>query len=171
MNATTGLFRDKSSAERAYLSATSAGYKPDEIDVVMSEETRERYYGKHETLETEVGNKSAEGAAVGGAMGATAGAIAGVIAAAGTIAVPGLGLVVAGPVAAALAGAGAGGVAAGLAGALVGWGIPEDKLKHYEKEVGDGGILIGVKPRSREDAERFASEWRANNAQDVYYNS
>lgn len=169
MNATTGLFRDKSSAERAYLAATNAGYTADEIDVVMSEETRERYYGKHETLETEVGNKSAEGAAVGGAVGATAGAIAGVLAAAGTIAVPGLGLVVAGPVAAALAGAGAGGVTAGLAGALVGWGIPEDRLKHYEKEVDDGGILIGVKPHSEEDARRFASEWRANNAQDVYH--
>ena len=105
MHATTGLFRDRTSAERAYQAATAAGYTANEIDVVMSEETRERYYGKHETLETEVGNKSAEGAAVGGALGATAGAIAGVLAAAGTIAVPGLGLVVAGPIAAGLAGA------------------------------------------------------------------
>lgn len=168
MRATTGLFTDRNSAERAYQAATAAGYSADEIDVVMSEETRERFYGKHATLETEVGNKSAEGAAVGGAVGATAGAFAGVLAAAGTIAVPGLGLVVAGPIAAGLAGAGAGGVTAGLAGALVGWGIPEDRLKTYEQGVDEGGILLGVKPHNDQDAERFASEWRAANARDVY---
>lgn len=165
---TTGLFRDRDSAERAYLSATQAGYTANDIDVVMSEETRERYYGKNETLETEVGNKAAEGAAVGGALGAAAGAIAGVVAAAGAIVVPGLGFVVAGPIAAGLAGAGAGGVTAGLAGALIGWAIPEDRLKHYESGVKDGGILIGVKHRNPEDATRVANEWRAANGQDVY---
>lgn len=167
MRATTGLFTDRKSAERAYQVATTAGYSPDEIDVVMSEETRKRFYGKHATLETEVANKSAEGAAVGGAVGATAGAIAGVLAAAGTITVPGLGLVVAGPIATGLAGAGAGGVAAGLAGALVGWGIPEDRLKTYEKGIGEGGIVLGVKPHSDQDAQRFESEWRAANARDI----
>lgn len=67
-NTVTGLFKDKESAESAYLGATNAGYSADEIDVVMSEETRERFYGKDATLVTEVGNKSAQGAAVGGAI-------------------------------------------------------------------------------------------------------
>ncbi|MFL9609183.1 hypothetical protein ACKF11_03775 [Methylobacillus sp. Pita2] len=159
----TGLFKDKDSAERAYLSATNAGYRPDEIDVVMSEETRERFYGKDTTLVTEVGNKSAEGAAVGGAIGASVGAIAGAIAATGTVlALPGLGLVIAGPLAAAVAGAGAGGVSAGIVGALVGWAIPEDRLKEYEEGVNRGGILIGVRSRSDEDSRRFAEDWESN---------
>ena len=52
-----------------------------------------------------------------------------------TIAVPGLGLVVAGPIAAALAGAGAGAAAGGLIGAMVGAGIPEDRgAKEYKRE-------------------------------------
>lgn len=159
----TGLFNDRDSAERAYRTATEAGYKHSEIDVIMSEETRERYYGKHKTLETEVGSKAAEGAAIGGAVGASAGAIAGAIAAAGTVlALPGLGLVIAGPLAAGIAGAGAGGVTAGLVGALIGWGIPEDRLKEYEQGVSDGGILIGVKPRNQDDARRFEQDWRDN---------
>ena len=55
------------------------------------------------------------------------------IAAIGTsLVIPGLGLVVAGPLAAALAGAGAGGTAGGLIGALVGHGMPEDRTKKYE---------------------------------------
>lgn len=160
MATVTGLFRDQESAERAYLSATQAGYSTSDINVIMSEETRERYYGKHATLETEVGSKAAEGAAVGGALGATAGAIAAAIAAAGTVlTMPGLGLVIAGPVAAAVAGAGAGGVTAGLVGALIGWGIPEDTLKEYETDVKNGGILIGLNSKNDEDARRFQSEW------------
>lgn len=160
MNIVTRLFRDQDSAERAYRTAAQYGYGHDEIDVVMSEETRERYYGKNATLETEVGNKAAEGAAIGGAVGGAAGAIAAAIAAMGTsLVLPGLGLVIAGPLAAAVAGAGAGGVSAGLVGALIGWGIPEDRLKEYEKGIHEGGILIGVKPRSESDARRFEEDW------------
>lgn len=160
MATVTGLFKDQDSAEKAYLSATEAGYSQNELDVIMSEETRERYYGKNATLETEVGNKAAEGAAVGGAVGASVGAIAGAIAAAGTVlALPGLGLIIAGPLAAGIAGAGAGGVSAGLIGALIGWGIPEDTLKQYESDVKDGGILIGLKSKNDDDTKRFEKEW------------
>jgi len=165
MAAVTGLFHDQQSAERAYISATEAGYSANDINVIMSEETRERYYGENATLETEVGNKAAEGAALGGALGATAGAIAGAIAAVGTaIVLPGLGLVIAGPLAAGIAGAGAGGVTAGLVGALIGWGIPEDTLKKYEADVKEGGILIGLNPKSEDDARRFQNEWAKSEA-------
>ncbi|MBL8505388.1 hypothetical protein [Methylobacillus glycogenes] len=165
----TGLFNDRDSAERAYTRALDAGYRAEEIDVVMSEETRERYYGKDATLVTEVGNKSAQGAAIGGALGASVGAIAAAIVATGTVlTLPGLGLVVAGPLAAAVAGAGAGGVSAGLVGALVGWAIPEDRLKEYEAGVNSGGILIGVRSRSDEDSQRFVRDWNENQGQHIY---
>ena len=78
----------------------------------------------------------------------TGGALA-AIAAAATVAVPGLGLLVAGPIAAALAGAGAGAVVGGGIGALVGAGIPEERVKEYESGLKEGGILMGVTPRPR----------------------
>jgi hypothetical protein len=163
MRLVTGLFKDQNSAENAYKSLAESGYKANEIDVVMSEETRKKCYGKDATLETEVGNKAAEGAAIGGAVGGTVGAIAAAIAAMGTtLVLPGLGLVIAGPVAAAVAGAGAGGVTAGVVGALIGWGIPEDRLKEYEQGIHDGGILIGVKSKSDDDARRFENDWNHN---------
>ena len=168
MSLITGLFKDQDSAENAYKSATSLGYSSDEINVIMSEDTRKKYYGKDATLETEVGNKAAEGAAIGGALGGTIGAIAAAIAAVGTsLVLPGLGLVIAGPLAAAIAGAGAGGVTAGLVGALIGWGIPEDRLKEYETGINDGGILIGVKARSDDDARRFENDWKKNSGNNV----
>ncbi len=58
--------------------------------------------------------------------------------------IPGLGLVVAGPIAAGLAGAGAGGITGGLMGSLIGWGISEDKAKIIESEIKSGGIMLGV---------------------------
>lgn len=162
MNYVTGLFRDKESAENAYRLASQTGYSDNEINVVMSEDTKEKYYGKGTTLETEVGSKVAEGAAIGGAVGGAVGATLAAIAAIGsTLAFPGLGIIVAGPLAAAIAGAGAGGVTAGLVGALIGWGIPEDRLKEYEQEVKDGGVLIGVNPRNDADRVRFENNWNA----------
>ena len=163
----TGLFNDRDSAERAYQSVTDRGYSRNDVNLVMSDETRKRHFGTGE--QTELGSKAAEGAGIGGAIGGTLGAIAAAIAAIGTsVAIPGLGLVVAGPVAAALAGAGAGAATGGLVGALIGWGIPEERVKRYEEGVRQGGILMGVKPRSEEDAKHFEKTWREYQASDVY---
>ncbi|WP_280156250.1 hypothetical protein [Piscinibacter sp. XHJ-5] len=164
----TGLFRDRESAERAYQAVTDRGYTRDDVNVVMSDETRRQHFDNAGAA-TELGSKAAEGAGIGGAIGGTLGAIAAAIAAIGTsIAIPGLGLVVAGPVAAALAGAGAGAATGGLVGALIGWGIPEERVKRYEQGVREGGILMGVKPRSEADAEHFEQAWRDHRGLDVY---
>lgn len=164
----TGLFNDRDSAERAYQSLSDRGYTKDDINVVMSDDTRTRNFSNTGQT-TELGNKAAEGAGIGGAMGGTIGAILAAVAATGTsIALPGLGLVIAGPVAAALAGAGAGAATGGLLGALVGWGIPEERVKHYESGLKQGGILIGVRPRSEADADYLEQQWRSHNGQHIY---
>jgi uncharacterized membrane protein len=62
----------------------------------------------------------------------------------GIIAVPGIGLVAAGPIIAALAGAGAGAAAGTLVGGLVGLGIPEHEAKVLDDQIRRGGILIAV---------------------------
>jgi hypothetical protein len=157
----TGLFPDRASAERAYQGAVDRGYTSSDVDLVMSDETRKRHFGDDKGRETELGNKAAEGAGVGAGIGGAVGAIAAALAAAGTtLAVPGLGLVVAGPLAAALAGAGAGGAAGGLVGALVGWNIPEERVKEYESGVRNGGILMGLRPRNDADAAHLEEHWR-----------
>lgn len=163
----TGLFRDRESAERAYGSVTTRGYSNDDVNLLMSDETRDKHFvdGK----ETELGNKALEGAGTGAAIGGTVGATLAAIAAIGTtVALPGLGLLVAGPIAAALAGAGAGGATGGIIGALIGAGIPEERVKHYEQGIKEGGILMGVEPRSDEDAEYFETEWKKNRGEEVY---
>lgn len=157
----TGMFRDKESTEGAYRSLRDRGYADDEINVMMSNETRDKHFSDGDT-ELE-GNKALEGTGAGAAIGGTLGAIIGGIAAIGTnVLLPGLGLVVWGPIAAGLAGAGAGGLTGGLVGALIGWGIPEDRAKEYESGIREGGTVLGVNPRTDEDADYFENEWRTN---------
>jgi hypothetical protein len=164
----TGLFRDRESAEQAYGSLTSRGYGKDDVNLLMSEDTRKRHF-TDDGRETEMGNKALEGAGTGAAIGGVVGATLAAIAAIGTtLALPGLGLLVAGPIAAALAGAGAGGATGGLVGALIGAGIPEERVKRYEEGIKNGGIMMGVTPRSDDDAAYFEQEWKRNRGEDVY---
>ncbi len=164
----TGMFGDRETSESAYKTLRDRGYSDAEINVIMSDATRDKYYG--EGYKSELGSKAAEGTGIGGAIGGTLGAIIGGIAAIGTnLVLPGLGLVVWGPIAAALAGAGAGGLTGGLVGALVGWGIPEERAKQYESGIKDGGIVLGVKPRSTEDADHFETEWKTNSRGEHIY--
>lgn len=163
----SGLFTDRESAERAYTSLRSRGYTDDDVNLVMSDDTRKRYFS--DDADSGLGNKAMEGAGAGSAIGGTVGAVLAALAAIGTnVVLPGLGLVVAGPLAAALAGAGAGGLTGGLIGALVGSGIPEEHAAEYESGVKSGGIYMGVNPRTREDAEFFENEWRTSGGQKIH---
>jgi hypothetical protein len=171
-NMMTAMFRDRESAERAYEELRARGYDKDDINVVLSAEGRKRHFGDevHKEGDTELGNKSLEGAGAGSAIGGTLGAIIGAVAAIGTsVAIPGLGLIVAGPLAAGLAGAGAGGLTGGLIGALVGAGIPEERAKVYEEGVKEGNIVLGFNPHNAEDARYFEQHFQKNRGEHIYY--
>jgi hypothetical protein len=94
----------------------------------MSSDTRNQHFG------VVTGSKASEGAAAGAAAGGAIGALVLGLAAVGSIAVPGIGLLAAGPLVAALAGAGAGGAS----------GIPEYEAKLYGTRLEQGGILVGA---------------------------
>jgi hypothetical protein len=110
-----------------------------------------------------------EKAGVGSAIGGTVGAIVGGIAAIGTsVALPGLGLVIAGPILAALTGAGAGGLTGGLIGGLIGAGISKETAKVYETSIKEGGIVVGVVPRTDEDRISIGQEWTSYRGEKLY---
>lgn len=163
----TGLFKTGDDAERAYHAALGLGHKDSDVNVIMAQETQQRFFKGSRTdpelrakaKETVEEGPSKPAHELGGPVGGTVGTIAPVLAAVGTLLlVPGI--VVAGPVAAALAAAGAVGVTGGVIGALTNWGIPHDRVERYEAGVRAGGILMGVKPRNDADAEALRSQWR-----------
>lgn len=162
-----GLFENKETAESAYNDALERGYSPEEINILMSDDTRKKYYGST-IAKTETSDKSMEGLAMGGALGGTVvGTLAAVVALTSTITIPGLGLVIAGPLAAGLVGAGAGSIAGGLLGALIGAGIPEEHAKIYENGIKKGGVVIVV--NSHDDTDReLLDDWKSENGRNIY---
>jgi hypothetical protein len=136
----TEVFDDKESAQKAYDDAIHLGFQPSEINVLLSEKSRKKFFEKMG------GDKSMEGLAMGGALGgAIVGTLAAIIGVGLTFTLPGLGLIISGPLAAGLVGLGAGSISGGIVGALVGWGIPQDKALYYEKRIKSGGIVLAVK--------------------------
>jgi hypothetical protein len=146
----TAIFNSRSQAEMAVDELLKAGFSRDDISLLMSESTRGREFAVKKT--TKVPEATAAGMTVGGVIGAVAAGLAAV----GTLVIPGLSLVAAGPLVAALAGLGAGAAAGGLTGALIGLGIPEHEAKFYDQEIAKGGILVGV--YAHDDRGKLAKE-------------
>ena len=162
----TCSFRDREAAERAYGALTTRGYGKDDISLLMSDEARNRHFPKT-AVTTELGSKAAEGAGIGAVAGGGLGALLLGLAAAG-FAIPGVAILAMGPLAAALTGAGSGGAVGALIGALVGSGIPEERAKLYERDIKEGGIVMGVTPRSDEDADYLEREWKNARGEQIY---
>lgn len=167
----SGTFQYREDADSFYKVLQQRGYTFEDVNIAMTQDTRNRYYSESEVVTTESsGTKSAEGAAAGSAVGGVVGAIAGAIIAAGaSIALPGIGLIVAGPIAGALAGGGVGGAAGGIIGGLVGLGVSEDWAEVYEKDIKEGKVVITVNPKNFEDAQFIEEKMRAHQAENVYY--
>lgn len=154
----TALFPDRPSAERGWDAVIARGYKASDINAVVSQDT-------HKTLlavETKpTGDKALEGAGVGGAIGLSAGAMTAVLIAVGSaLLLPGVGLVLAGPIVAGMAGAGVGGAIGVVIGAMVGADIPEKHVKLIEEHVKRGGFVLTVHARSIPDANAIELDWK-----------
>jgi len=146
----TGLFKNRIAAEAAVDAIMKRGYTRDDISVLMSDATR------HKEFAVQTRTHAADGAGIGGAVGGAVGAVLAAIAAVGsTLILPGINLVIAGPIVAALAGAGAGGATGGIIGALIGAGIPEYRAKVYEAGLRGGGILLGVEAKTDEEVDKL----------------
>ena len=168
----TGLFTDGDSAQQAYQAALDLGYEAADVNLVMTDETRKRFFSSRD-VDPELRDKAQETVEegpskpaheLGGPVGGTMGTVAPALAAVGTLLlVPGI--IVAGPVAIALTAAGAVGITGGVIGALTNWGIPKDRVEQYESDIRAGGVLMGVNARSGEDVQALKSRWRQAGAQ------
>lgn len=155
------VFRDWNDATRAVGKLQDVGFDDDQIGIAR--------------LDTESGNlrqesvsgeKKDDGEKVAGgiAAGAAVGGVAGLLAALASLAIPGVGPIVAGgmlattfgtaagtAIAGAGVGAGIGAAAGGLIGALTSLGLSEDEARWYESGMRSGGTLVTVRAGARAD--------------------
>ncbi|HTF87719.1 MAG TPA: hypothetical protein VK843_04870 [Planctomycetota bacterium] len=168
-----GIFDAPHAANQAFECLLQRGHQPNEIGIMIAEETKKRFYlpsllthpldAPETTLTPEEEEKRVDkletravmqGAGAVSAVGALGGLI---VAATAAVIVPGLGLLLLGP----LAGLGAG------FGAYVGgvYAVPAIEADHakqmaqYEAEVKAGKVLIHVTPRDADDEREIRKQW------------
>jgi len=140
----------------------SAGFSGNDISVLLADKAGTR------DLAVNNSTKVPEAATTGAGTGAVLGGVLGWLAGIGTLAIPGLGpLIAAGPIMAALGGAAVGGTAGGLTGALVGMGIPEYEARQYEGKVKAGSALISVHSDDSDETRRAKEIFERAGAKDI----
>lgn len=157
-----GIFATRSALVTAMDRLRDAGFRNTDVSVLapVNEGTKD--------IGHEKATKAPEGATAGAASGALLGGILGWLAGVGSLAIPGVGpLVAAGPIMAALAGAGGAGIAGGVLGSLAGMGVPEYEAKRYEGRVKSGGILLSVHCDSGDWEKRAEQILKECGAEDV----
>jgi len=157
-----GIYRDSTAAEGAVNRFLANGFSNNDVSVLLpdSRSTREFAHEKN--------TKAPEGTAAGATTGAVFGGTLGLLAGIGSLAIPGLGPVIAaGPIMATLAGLGVGGAVGGLLGALIGMGIPEYEAKRYEGRVKAGGVLVSIHCDTSDQIKRAKDLFEQTGAEDI----
>jgi CBS domain-containing protein len=159
-NTVAGLFRERQSAERAIDDLKEAGFKGEQIGIVMRDPSEGGRITERRESDRGSGSHATSGAVTGVVGGGLLGGLAGYLVAIGALTIPGIGPVLAGGAIAqalglgvigttAAVGAGIGAAAGGLVGALVGLGIPEEEARYFEKGLGTEEVLVTVKAGDR----------------------
>jgi len=134
-----GIAQNRPVAEEIVANLKASGFSNNDISAIFPDKEGTRDFAHEKNTKAPEG--AATGAGTGGLLGGALGWLAGI----GTLAIPGVGpLIAAGPILAALSGAAVGATVGGITGGLVGMGVPELEAKQYEGKIRDGNILISV---------------------------
>lgn len=165
-----GLFDNATQAESAARQVKDRGLRTSDISIVAKDRegavnqsgtnAEGMVRGQSATMGTRTVNDNiSDGVVTGGVLGGLAGLLIG----AGSMIIPGLGIIAAaGPITGLLSGA----ITGGIVGGLVDLGIPENRSRQYETDIKAGKILFSM--RTDEDkVDSVASILRTNGAVSV----
>lgn len=147
-NLITGLFDTPDAAQAVVTRLQQSGYTTGEISVIMKDamDQGEAHNAPDDTKG--MGSRSTVG--IGGGVGALLGGLLAV----GAVAIPGVGLIAAGALAAMFVGGGA------LTGSALGWfvdrGIPADVAPYYERGLHEGGVIVTVAAHPGEESQVYS---------------
>ncbi len=134
-----GIAQNRSVAEEIVANLKASGFSNNDISAIFPDKDGTRDFAHEKNTKAPEG--AATGAGTGGLLGGALGWLAGI----GTLAIPGVGpLIAAGPILAALSGSAVCATVGVITGGLFGLGLPELEAKQYESKIRDGNILISV---------------------------
>ena len=142
-----GVFSHRRDAEAAITELRDAGFPLNTISIIAKDTNGHGIAGVDVDKNVGSGNKADEGVKAGAATGGVVGGLTGLLVGLGTLAIPGIGPVIAGGAAATalastVAGGAIGAAAGGIVGGLVGLGIPEDRARVYSDRFQRGDYLV-----------------------------
>lgn len=147
-----GIFNSHKSAEKAANMVKDAGLRTSDISILAKDTNQQNTSAGSQTAPNMtmgrggINDNISDGVITGGVLGGLAGLLIG----AGTMVVPGLGIIAAaGPISGLLSGA----VTGGIVGGLVDLGIPENQSKQYESEIKQGKILWSMRTDDKDVGE------------------
>ena len=156
------IFDNRDYAEKSAKQIKDQGLKTEDISIV-TKQTDEGTTGTTATMKTHKSEAANDNISDGVISGGILGGLTGLLIGAGSMVIPGLGIIAAaGPITGFLTGA----VTGGVVGGLVDLGIPENRSKQYETDIRAGKILFSM--RTDEDkVNTVASILRSNGAVSV----
>jgi hypothetical protein len=153
MHLTTGgmtvvsVFPEVRQAKAAIHELTQNGFRSEDIGLVANREVSSTEEESTGDTQHNIGQGAGVGAVIGGA--------GGLLLSLASLAIPGIGpIVAAGPLVAALGGAGVGATVGTVVGALRSTGVPEQEAQYYHEAVRRGDVLVTVRADTQSDAER-----------------
>ncbi|HEY9681558.1 MAG TPA: hypothetical protein V6C86_08250 [Oculatellaceae cyanobacterium] len=158
-----GIVHSLLEAESLVNALKASGHPESDVSVILPDKAGGKDFAHENTTKAPEG--AVAGASAGGVVGGTLGLLAGI----GTLAVPGVGpLIAAGPIMATLSGVAVGATAGGLCGGLIGMGVPEYEAKIYEGKVQDGNILLAVNCSNNTELKEAEETFKRYDASDIH---
>jgi hypothetical protein len=144
----TAMFENLNQARRTAQDLRQGGVPDDDISLLSSA----KHYSEddYRKIDRAYVNDELTATGAGAGTGAAVGGVGGFIIGLSSIALPGIGpvLAVGNLLAATLAGIAAGGVTGGLIGALVDLGIPKERARLYDLGIREGYVLVATRASS-----------------------
>ncbi|MEH2043713.1 histidine kinase [Nostoc sp.] len=142
-----GVFSHRRDAEVAITELRDAGFSLNQVSIIAKHTNGQGIAGVDVDRNVGAANKADDGAKAGAATGGVLGGLTGLLVGLGTLAIPGIGPVIAGgavatTLATTLTGGAIGAAAGSIVGALVGLGIPEAKARVYSDRFQRGDYLV-----------------------------
>lgn len=147
-----GVFPKHEDADTALFHLKDVGFESEETSIIAREDRMQQYRSK---------GSGGEAVVAGGILGG----LAGLLIAATPVVLPGVGILVAGPLTA-LTGLAMGAVTGGLLGALIDAGISESQARRIEKYIKEGGVLLTL-PVSDKNEDKARSILKEHAAEEI----
>ncbi|TDE14486.1 general stress protein [Dyadobacter psychrotolerans] len=161
----SGVFFTKADADRAYNNLLRRGHTADDISILMSDET----LNKHQDPDGNIVQTDPEaGPEDESALSRAANAFSGVIISiTSMISLPGLGIAISNTLQKKMPKRETEETPYEKAHAMTGSGIPDQHAESYSDRMQEGGIIISVDPRNREEKRAIIEDFRQNNGHDI----